>query len=211
MPKKLLKYGILAAVIALLAYKSVYIKKLSEVRAAAGTEKFDAVAFAGKLWKEQMPAPIEKAVDLAGLFGSLQTDAAKTFEIAGHSTGITNTASFMVHSSGQVTAVNEDEIEVSVPAGDSLLRVKIATEYIYGNTIRDASGLVDIRDFTHTADLNNISEELNKIVRKTILPSFKAAVKKGDRVEFTGALELNREHLKLAEPEIIPVKLKIIQ
>lgn len=210
MLKKLLKYSIVVVVIALIAYNSVYFEKLSKVKAARSGQ-FDAVNFSQQLWKEKLPAQIKNANDLAALMTSLQANPAEAFSKYGHSLGIGNTGNFLVRSSGTVTTVNEDDVLVSIPGGDTSLQVRIATEYVYGNTIRDASGLVDIRDFTNTMDLNNISEQLNKIVRTTVLPSFKTSVKKGSVVQFTGALELNKEHLKLDEPEIIPVELKIIQ
>jgi predicted lipoprotein len=209
MPKKLLSYIMVIVLIGFIGYKSVYIKKLDEEKAARSS-KFDATDFAGKLWKEQLPAQAAKAIDLAALFDALRTHPEETFSKYGHSIGITNTASFLVHSSGQVAAISEDDVLVSVRSGDSSLVVKITMEYVYGNTIRDASGLVDIRDFTNAMDLNNISEELNKLVRTTVVPPFKDRIQKGSRIEFTGALELNKEHLKLNEPEIIPVALKII-
>ncbi|MET0393781.1 MAG: DUF2291 domain-containing protein [Chitinophagaceae bacterium] len=209
MRKKLLKYTIVVVVIALLAYKSVYIEKLSDVKAAR-SGSFDAAGFAWKLWKEQLPVRIREAVELPALLASLRANAEETFSRHGHSIGITNTASFLVRASGVVTTIGEDEVVILTGSGDSSLSVTIATEYVYGNTIRDASGLVDIRDFTNTMDLNTISEELNRIVRTTVLPSFKAKAQKGSRVEWTGALELNREHLNLEKIEIIPVELKMI-
>ena len=100
---------------------------------------------------------------------------------------------------------------MQIKLDDSLMTVRLATEFIYGNAIRDASGLVDIKDFPNTMDLNNISEELNKMVRKTVLPPFKAAVKKGDKVIVTGSIEIHKEHIKWNELEIIPVQLQIVQ
>ena len=88
---------------------------------------------------------------------------------------------------------------------------KLATEFIYGNAIRDASGLVEVKDFPNTMDLNNISEELNKIVRKTVLPPFKTAVKKGDKLIVAGAIEIHKEHIKWSELEIVPVQIQIVQ
>jgi predicted lipoprotein len=112
---------------------------------------------------------------------------------------------------GIVTDINEDDITLQVKLDDSLMALKLATEFIYGNAIRDASGLVDVKDFPNTMDLNNISEELNKMVRKTVLPPFKAAVKKGDKILVTGAIEIHKEHIKWNELEIIPVQLQIVQ
>ena len=89
--------------------------------------------------------------------------------------------------------------------------IKIETEYVYGNAIRDASRLVEIKDFVNTTDLNNISAELNKKVRTTVLPAFKSTVKKADSITCTGAIELNQAHYTLDDLEIIPVQCKIIQ
>ena len=91
----------------------------------------------------------------------------------------------------------EDEIIMQINHRDSLMTVILATEYIYGNAIRDASGLLDIKDFTNTTDLNSISEELNKTVRTRVLPAFKKQVKQGDKIEVTGAVEFNKEHISL--------------
>ena len=90
------------------------------------------------------------------------------------------------------------------------MTVKLATEYVYGNAIRDASALVDVKDFTNTTDLNSISEELNKTVRTTVLPPFKKHVKKGDKIEVTGAVEINKEHINW-KLELFPVRIKIVQ
>jgi predicted lipoprotein len=89
--------------------------------------------------------------------------------------------------------------------------VKLATEYIYGNAIRDASGLVDIKDFTNATDLNNISEELNKKVRTLLLPEFKKQVRKADTLEVFGAIELNKEHINFNFLELIPMRINILR
>jgi predicted lipoprotein len=99
---------------------------------------------------------------------------------------------------------------MEVANADTTLRLRLATEYIYGNAIRDASKLVDIRDFANTADLNNVSEQLNKKVRSSILPPFKKQVKQGDRIEVTGAVEFNKEHIRFNDLELIPVRLNIV-
>jgi len=43
------------------------------------------------------------------------------------------------------------------------------------------------------------------------LPSFKSTVKKGNTIEFVGAIELNKEHLNLQKIEVVPIEIKIIQ
>jgi len=51
---------------------------------------------------------------------------------------------------------------------------------------------------------------MNKIVRTTILPSFKKAVKQGDKLNIVAAVELNKEHIKWNGLELLPVRLQIV-
>ena len=204
------KYLLLTVVIGLLAYKSVYVKKLSKMTVATD-EKFDAVTFSKKLWEERLSAKLGSTVQLTTFIKAAQSNPADAFSKYTNAIGIGNYRYALLKVEGIVTDINEDDITLQVKLDDSLMAVKLATEFIYGNAIRDASGLVDVKDFPNTMDLNNISEELNKMVRKTVLPPFKAAVKKGDKILVTGAIEIHKEHIKWNELEIIPVQLQIVQ
>ena len=91
-----------------------------------------------------------------------------------------------------------------------MIHIRLATEFIYGNAIRDASGLVEVKDFPNTADLNAISEELNKIVRTAVIPPVKGKIKKGNRLSMVAALELNKEHIHWQGVELYPVRIQIL-
>ena len=205
-----IKYLLVVVIIGLVAYKSVYVKKLSDMKVATD-EKFEAAAFSKKLWEEKLPAKLGRAVELATFIKTAQSNPAEAFSKYTNALGIGNYRYALIKTEGVITNINEDDITLQVKLGDSLITVKLATEFIYGNAIRDASGLVDVKDFPNTMDLNNISEELNKMVRKTVLPPFKMAVKKGDKISVIGAIEIHKEHIKWNELEIIPVQLQIIQ
>lgn len=202
MPKPI-RYLLYVAVIALLAYNSVYFKKLDEVK--AGTAAFDAAGYAKDFWEKKLTPGLSKAVDLSALATLLKTDKEKAFSTHSHALGIGNIRYFLVKGEGIVSDVNENEVKVEM--GDR--EVRIATEYIFGNAVRDASGAIDINAFTNSMDFNNVSAEINKLIREKVVPPFKSRVKKGDRVTFHGAIELNREHLQVNDMEIIPVSLQI--
>lgn len=205
--QKIIKYTLLLLAIALVGYKSIYIKKLSEVKRTAD-EKFDAVAYTKKLWEDRLPAKLDSAVSLITLIEAIETNPAAAFSKYSNAIAIGNYRYSLVKIIGTVAIVNEDDIILQVSHADSLMKIKIATEFVYGNAIRDASGLLDIKDFSNTTDLNNISEELNKTVRTVVLPSFKKQVKAGDKIEVTGAIEVNKEHIRLNELELLPVRIK---
>jgi Predicted periplasmic lipoprotein len=203
---KFIRYGIVVLLAGFLLYNSIYIKKLSVVKASTPTA-FDAAAFSKTLFHEQLPGRIQGAVLLDSLLQALQNNPDQAFEKYTHALAIGNIRYGLVQASGRVTAIKDDEVIIQVGS----VPVHLATEYIYGNAIRDASGLVDVKDFVNTTDLNNISESLNKQVREQVLPPFKKAVQQSDSVWFAGALELNREHVHVQSPEVIPVQIKIIE
>jgi len=207
--KKPVKYILILLLIVLVGYKSVYIKKLSAVKnTAAGN--FDAVAFTQKLWDEKLPPKLDSAIDLKQLISAIKTNPPEAFLRYTNAIGIGNYRYGLVRVTGIASVINDDDIIMEVANADTTLRLRLATEYIYGNAIRDASKLVDIRDFANTADLNNVSEQLNKKVRSSILPPFKKQVKQGDRIEVTGAVEFNKEHIRFNDLELIPVRLNIV-
>ncbi len=208
--KKAVKYILVAAVAGLLGYNSIYIKKLDEVQKDTA-QKFDAAAFSKKIWAEQMPAKITGAADLTAFIQAVTADKEAALKKYSNALGIGNYRYALIKTQALVSTVNEDEILIQIPVADSVITATLATEYIYGNAIRDASALVDVKDFPNSADLNSISEEMNKIVRSTVLPEFKKAVKKGDRINITAAVELNKEHIKWSGLELLPVSLQIVQ
>lgn len=206
---KLVKYLLVAAVAGLVGYNAVYIKKLSAVQQTSAA-KFDAVAFTKKIWSEKMSEKIGTAVDLSVFIQAVNADKEKAIKQYTNALGIGNYRYALIKTQGIVTAVSEDEVILQIPVADSVITAILATEYIYGNAIRDASALVDVKDFPNTADLNSISEEMNKLIRFNVLPVFKKAVQKGNKVNITAAVELNKEHIKWSGIELLPVSLQIV-
>jgi predicted lipoprotein len=123
--------------------------------------------------------------------------------------GIGNIRYFLVKGEGMIKAIDENTTTISYTSDTTQKQLDIATEFVYGNAIRDASGLININEFNSTMDFNNVSAEINKIVRTEVLPSFKTKAKVGDKVRFSGAMELNQAHLNLDRIEVIPISLEI--
>ena len=207
---KYIKYGLLIIVVALLAYKSVYFKKLSALETTAIGE-FDATVFSRKLWDERMPAKIDSAMILSLLIRSIDKDGETAIDKHTNALAIGNYRYALVKLDATVTDVKEDEVMLSTAHNDTLITVNLATEFIYGNAIRDASGLVQVKDFPNTTHLNGISEGLNKIIRTSVLPTFKSVIKKGDSVNIIAAVELNKEHIHWNGIELLPVQIQIVK
>ena len=205
--KKIIRYVASLVLVALVAYNSVYFKKLDEVK--AGTASFNAAKYASEFWTKKLPPHKTRAIEIGQLLTLLQTDKNKAFADYSHALGIGNVKYFLVKGSGTVQAVEENQVLVKVASEREKPEVILVTEFVFGNAVRDASGEIDINEFTNSMDFNNVSAEINKIIRQQIIPPFRSKVKSGDKIDFIGAIELNKEHLNTRSIEIIPVDLKI--
>lgn len=201
---RLLKNILIVVVIIVVGWNSVYFAKLDEVRASKALKDFDAGKYAVEFWDKKLVPNLDKAVDIQELISLISTDEAKAFDTYSHALGIGNLRYFLVSGTASIDRIDNDYIILNN-------NTRIATEYIFGNAVRDASGLIDINDFANTMDFNNVSAEINKIVREKVIPPFKAKIKNDNTVDFVGAIELNKEHLQLNNIEIIPIQLKIVK
>lgn len=205
---KMIKYTLLVLAVILIGYNSLYIKKLSTLK--DDTEStFDAAGFAEKLWKKELPAKIDSAIDIQEFKKLTETNPDQAFAKYTHALAIGNDRAALVKGVAKVTAIREDNVAITV-GGPTPFDAIIATEFIYGNTLRDASGLVSLKAFSNTADLNNLSKELNNIVRNKVVPAFKPKLKTGMQLSFVGAIELNKAHIHFDGLEIVPITIKII-
>jgi predicted lipoprotein len=208
--QKTVKYPLLLALVGVLGYNSVFIKKLDEVNAATGpnaSSRFDAATYARQFWTTKLLPATAKANELTTLLPALKADKTQTFAAHSHALGIGNIRYFLVKGTGQVKAVRDNDVVVQLPNSE---QVHLATEYIYGNAARDASGLIPGTQFDNTADLNSVSEQLNAIIRQEVVTPLKAQAKPGQTVQFTGAMELNQEHLHLENLEVIPLTVTVV-
>ncbi len=192
----------------LLGYNAVYIRKLSDV-VNSRPGKFDAKSYVQKLWAGRLQEKLDSAIDVNTLKESLQTDPADGFGKYTHALAIGNYRYAMVKGIAMVDVVKEDEVLVTIQSAQPFKAV-VLTEFVYGNTLRDASGLIDLQAFPNTGDLNGVSGELNKKVRQEVIPALKSMLKPGNKIEFTGAVELNKAHLRFDDIEIVPVRIKRI-
>lgn len=210
MLRKYLKYLAAFIVFVVILTNSIYIRKLSDVNAASTKKKFDSERYASEFWTNKLIPSLNKAIEINALTGLLKKEPEQTFKKYAHALGIGNLKYFMVKGSGLVQSVDENSIAILVTTPQDKNKVSVETEYVYGNAVRDASGIIRMNEFDNTMDFNEVSAEINKIIRTKVLPGFKANVKKGDSVQFTGAIELNQKHLNLVAMEVTPIAIKII-
>ena len=209
MSKKIIKYSVSVLLVIFIAYHSIYFKKLDEYKLANAAKGFDAGKYAQDFYKNKLTPRLDSAIEIGLLLNQLNTNPEKAFNDYSHALDIGNIRYFLVRGEGVVSTKTDDAVGILLNNDPKKQNIKIATEFIYGNAIRDASGLIHLDEFTNTTEFNDVSESINRIVRKEVVPAFKAVVKPGMVVKFTGALELNQAHIRLDSIELVPIRLSI--
>ncbi|MCR4030747.1 MULTISPECIES: DUF2291 family protein [Flavobacterium] len=189
---------------AFLAYHSVYFKKLSDVKKAQ-KESFDFKAYADSIYYKGI-LKSKKTISLSSLSSSLKLDKNATFKNFGNRLGIGNSAYFMIKSTGKIIDFKDGIYTV---ADEHNGVVFIDTKYIFGNDLRDASGLVKLTDFKTNAQFNKVSENLNEIVRNEVIPKQIKNLKVGDSISFSGAIKLSKKQALFTDLLIIPSQIKL--
>ena len=206
MLQKIIKYFLILLFFGLLLYNAVYFKKISEMQVLKIETVFDAKAYAKIYLLEKIPAAKKEAVAVADLLSAMKKDSKKAFTDFSHFQNEGDTKYFFVKGEGKVTAIDEEFVTLKIASGTE---IKLSIQYIFGNTSRDCSGLISIDDFSNTMDLNNVSEEINKLIKSEIVAPFKTKVQKGDRISFLGGIELSQSEPKTDKLEIVPLQLEI--
>jgi predicted lipoprotein len=204
--KRNVKYIAAIFCLGLIIFLSLDVRNLDEYRASATSKAFDASSYARQFWEEGLPAAAENAPDVKLLVKLVDEDPETAFEMYGHKLGISKTFYFMVKGSGKVKSV-EDEFLV-VDLGEGLV-VKIATAFIFGNAVRDGSGIIDIDDFQNMTDFNYVSVAINKLVKEGVANRLKKTANLGKHLEFAGAVEIREGNINIDSLRIVPVSVKI--
>ena len=162
---------------------------------------FDAPAFARSFWDQRLLPATARAVPVAELLTGLAQDPAAARQRFGRALGLTSAVCFFVRGSGRIAAIDKEGIGIvldNVPAGTG---VRLSTGLLFGNTVRDATGLLDVNDFPNSQDFNAISAELNHLVENQVLPALRSHAAVGKRIRFAGGVELDEG----PAPKILPV------
>jgi predicted lipoprotein len=182
---------------------------LDEARRQQESQAFDPRAFAEEFWVERLMTSVEDAADAAVLFAAIERDRKAAKERYARTLGIGSVYYYYVAGVGDVLSVSEDSLELSLAKGGTDIDIVIVTANIFGNAIRNGTGLLDVSDFPNSRDFNNISREINRIVETRVVPPFLETVEVGARVRFVGCTEIMDEDTDLHPMRLIPVVLEV--
>jgi predicted lipoprotein len=167
---------------------------------------FNATQFAGTFWTNQLLAASGKAMKAEVLLPAIQTDPAAAKKNFSHSVGLSEGYFYFVSGSGRVLAVSDDEISLVVTEGSTNAEVTLQTGLVFGNALRDGTGLLNASEYPNSQDFNDISAALDHIAETQVLPKLHQQAKVGVTLSFIGCAEVDNESADLKPLRVIPIQ-----
>ena len=198
--------GVVAGV--LWRFPPFHIVLLAEVEAAKREEAFDAAGFARKFWEERLTPARETAADAQKVVAAIQTDPQAARVEFGRTVGVSRGYFYFLRGEGQVVSVADGRIGLSLEKGPDA-DVVLLVGKLFGNAVRDATGLVDASDFPNSQHFNAISQELNRLVETEVVPSVVKLAKIGQQLRFVGCAEVKSEKDDLRPLKLVPLSVTL--
>lgn len=148
---------------------------------------FDPAAAAAKIWRTDLPAAAARALELKVLAPALRAHADTARATFAKSSGL-GASYYFVRGSGKVVARERNVLRLAIDgAPGETITIRLGP--VFGNTVRDGCGFLDVNAFPGLQEFNALSAELNALVEKSVLPLLRDKAVVGASVRFAGCAE----------------------
>lgn len=181
----------------------------ANLAAGAAPAAFDAVAAATKFWQGDLRAAQPRATELGKLVPAIRANADTAKAQYAKSAGL-GSAYYFVRGAAKVIAREKNVLRLA-PAGAESEIISIRLGPVFGNTVRDGCGLLDVNAFPGLQEFNALSAELNALVEKSILPLLREKAVVGATLVLVGCAEAPESAADAGEPvlTLVPVHAEI--
>ncbi len=183
-----------------------HIVSLKTVTAEKAAVTFNATSFAENFWTNQLVAALNHATKAEVLIPAISTDSAAAKTNYSRAVGMGDAYFYFVAGTGRVLAVSDDEISLAVTPGATNAEISIQTGLVFGNALRDGTGLLNASAYPNSQDFNDLSAALNHIAETQVLPQLHDAAKVGVTVAFAGCAEVDDESSDLKPLKLVPIQ-----
>jgi predicted lipoprotein len=167
-----------------------HVVSLQDTRQEQSAAAFNAADFVEKFWRGPLAEAAQDAVDAGQLLAALREDFAGAKKRYGHRLGLSGSSSFLVSGRGQIIAVDNTAVSIALQAGGPA-EVRIEIGPVFGNAVRDGSGLLNVSDFANAQEFNALSAEINRRVEEQVLPLLQGQAVIGASIRFAGGVEVS--------------------
>jgi predicted lipoprotein len=184
----------------------VRIERSEDVRPESA---FDAAEFATTFWSKRLIPSLTQGTDAGTLFMAIQATPKMAREKFGRKVGVSRTRFLVLQGSGMIDTLDKRGVGVALQSETKGADIVLQTGFLFGNTVRDATGLLSASDFPDSRQFNEISTELNRIVETQVVPMLKVKSVVGRRIYFAGCAAIPEDGALDRPLTVIPLKVRV--
>lgn len=206
--KKILPALIVALIGLCCVFPPFRLHSLKATRATQVSQKFNATDFSRQFWTEKLLPASEKATELDQVLALVASSPAKVREQFGRTVGLGGSYFLFIRGSGRVVSASDDNIGLALKSEGDTAEIVVPLGLVFGNAVRDGTGLLDSSSYPNAQEFNDISAALNSMVETNVLPQLQQMAKIGKRIRFAGCAEVADEEADLKPLKLVPITVK---
>jgi predicted lipoprotein len=186
-----------------------HVVRLEQIHASQQESAFDAAAFAKSFWSERLTPSLTQAADAATFLADVRANPETARAKFGRKVGVSRTRLVVLRGKGTIVMIDKKGVGVALQGETKEADIVLQTGLLFGNTVRDVTGLLDASNFPDSRQFNDISTELNRIVEASVIPKLKDKAVIGRQIHFVGCGEFSDEGALVKPLTIIPLEVRV--
>jgi predicted lipoprotein len=191
------------------AFPPFHIRSLKQMKADIAGATFNPTNFVEQFWSGKLLPATDQAADATKVLKAIAADPQKVRDQFGRTVGVSSSYFLFLRGTGRVVSVAADNIGLSVKAEGSEADIAVSLGLVFGNAVRDGTGLLSSSSHPNAQEFNDIAAGLNHIVETKVLPELQRIATVGKRVKFAGCVEVADEETDLMPLKLVPIYVKV--
>lgn len=186
-----------------------HVVQIESLEAAKRQSAFNAAEFAKTFWSERLIPSLHQAPDATTILSAFRVDPETARAKFGRKVGVSRTRLIVLRGGGTIVMLDKQGVGVALQRGANEPDVVLQIGLLFGNTVRDATGLLDASNFPDSRQFNEISTELNRLIEARVIPILKEKAAAGRHIDFAGCAEIPDEAQIIRPLAIIPLDISV--
>ena len=175
------------------------------LRAERGRNVFHAAEYVQDFWRTKLVPSFDDAADAAAALAALRADPERARTQFGRTVGVSRSSLYYVRGKGTIVSVEGKQIGISTSDESATPDIVLVTGPLFGNTARDATGLVSGDEFSNSQQFNEVSAELNRMIEAEVLPPLREQAAVGATIEFVGCAQVTNLPRDISPLKVVPL------
>ena len=190
-------------------YPLFHIVRLDVPDSANVTSELNTKEFVSTFWEQKIAPSLATAPEAKELIFALRNNPQTALKQYGRKMGVSRTTLFLMQGKGTVVSSDNKGVGLALEDASEQPDILLRTSLLFGNTVRDATGLLDANQFQDSRQFNEVSAELNQLVEMRVISTLKQNAVKGQRIHFAGCVEIADQEKFEFPLSIIPLQFRI--